>query len=210
MPNFANGKIYSIRSHQTEQIYVGSTTQPLSVRFGGHKRSKPCSSSQILQYPDAYIELIEEFACENKMQLNRREGELIRTMNCVNRNIAGRTDAEYRNERKEHISEQSKQYHVDNKEHRNEQSKQYRQNNKEHLNEQMKQYYQDNKEHLNEQMKQYRIDNIQTIKAKQHQKHNCCCGGRYTNAGKSGHFKTTHHIEFVNQFHNRLRTLLHA
>ena len=61
-PNFANGKIYSIRSHQTEKIYIGSTTQSLAVRFGGHKRQN-CSSQQILQFDDAYIELIENYPC---------------------------------------------------------------------------------------------------------------------------------------------------
>ncbi len=73
-PNFQNGKIYAIRSHQTDKVYIGSTTQPLSVRFGEHKRMN-CSSREIMKFEDCYIELLEEFACENKMQLNRREGE---------------------------------------------------------------------------------------------------------------------------------------
>ena len=109
--NFANSKVYAIRSHQTDKIYIGSTTQTLSRRLSMHKSGKPCSSSQILQYPDCYIELLESYACANKNELNRREGELIRTMDCVNKNIAGRTDAEYRNEHKN----EKHQYYVDNK-----------------------------------------------------------------------------------------------
>ncbi len=37
MPNYANGKIYTIRFHNSNEIYIGSTTQSLPVRFGGHK-----------------------------------------------------------------------------------------------------------------------------------------------------------------------------
>ena len=36
MVNFANSKIYAIRSHQTEKIYIGSTTQSLSRRLSEH------------------------------------------------------------------------------------------------------------------------------------------------------------------------------
>ena len=113
--NFANGKVYAIRSHQTPQIYIGSTTQSLSRRFSKHKSGKPCSSSQILQYPDCYIELLEEFPCANKMQLHRREGELIRTTDCVNKRIAGRTQSEHRIDNKDYMFERDKQYREDNK-----------------------------------------------------------------------------------------------
>jgi hypothetical protein len=126
-PNFQNGKIYAIRSHQTDKIYIGSTTQTLAVRFGGHKKNMDCSSIQILAFGDAYIELLEEFPCVNKMQLNKREGHLIRTMNCVNKLIAGRTKPEhykdnkeefkrYREEHKDEFKRYYKQYKIDNKE----------------------------------------------------------------------------------------------
>jgi hypothetical protein len=112
-PNFQNGKIYAIRSHQTDKIYIGSTTQPLSVRFGGHKRT-PCSSREILQFDDCYIELLEEFPCENKMQLTKREGLLIRSMDCVNKQIPNRTKAEHYQDNKEHFLQYKHQYYVDN------------------------------------------------------------------------------------------------
>ena len=110
-PNFANGKIYSIRSHQTDKIYIGSTTQSLAVRLGGHKRMD-CSSKEILLFDDAYIELIELFPCASKMALNLREGEIIRERVCVNKQIAGRTKTEWHEDNKENI----KQYRQDNKE----------------------------------------------------------------------------------------------
>ena len=123
MPNFANAKIYAIRSHQTQQIYIGSTTQPLYKRFSKHK-TMYCSSKEIMKYQDCYIELLENYACVDKNELNRREGELIRSMDCVNKNIAGRTDAEWREEHKTEINEKQKQYYVDNNQEILEHSKQ--------------------------------------------------------------------------------------
>ena len=151
-----------------------------------------CSSREILQHPDAYIELLENYPCADKNELNRREGHFIRTMLCVNKRIAGRTLAEYLDEHKDEKQQYNTQYRIDNNETIKEQQKQYRQNNKEHRNGQMKQWYQNNKE---------------TIKAKQNQKHKCCCGGNYTHGNKQRHFKTAHHVEFVHRFYNRLQAL---
>jgi hypothetical protein len=178
-PNFANAKIYAIRSHQTEQIYIGSTTQPLYKRFSKHK-TMYCSSKEIMKFEDCYIELLQEFPCANKMQLNRREGELIRSMDCINKNIAGRTDAEYRDEHKT-------------------ESKQYRDEHKEQTEQYDKQRYQDNKQAINEKTKRYYQDNKQEINEKQNQKYNCACGGKYRNNNKQQHFKTTKHLEFIRQ-----------
>jgi hypothetical protein len=67
---------------------------------------------------DAYIELIENHACDNKEQLERREGQIMRTMDCVNTQLPGRTRQEYREEHKEAISAREKEYREKNKERR--------------------------------------------------------------------------------------------
>jgi len=139
--DYKNGKIYTIRSHQTDQFYIGSTTQPLSKRFNCQKsRYKRyllqldhyISSFEILKHEDAYIELLEEFPCENKEQLCKREGELIRDNNCVNKRIEGSTRQEinkrYNNKLK--MKEYQKKYREDNKEKIKEYQKQYRDRNK--------------------------------------------------------------------------------
>jgi hypothetical protein len=105
MPDYSKGKIYSIRSPNTEEIYIGSTVQPLTMRFHGHlghykmyldKRNNFTSSFKILEKGDAYIELIENFPCNSKEELNKREGEVQREYkNRVNKNIAGRTTKEF-------------------------------------------------------------------------------------------------------------------
>jgi len=56
----------------------------------------------MLDYPDYYIELIELCPCGSKMELGRREGEIMRTFeNRVNVRIEGRTDAQYRVDHRE-------------------------------------------------------------------------------------------------------------
>lgn len=98
MSNYQNGQIYSIRSHiRPDLVYVGATCRRLSERFGKHKvSSNRTTSKQIIDLDDAYIELIENHACDSKEKLNKREGEFIRSMDCVNKVVAGRTVKEYR------------------------------------------------------------------------------------------------------------------
>ena len=85
-----NGKVYAIRSHQTDKIYIGSTTQLLCKRLGDHKANYKqflitekmhMSSVELLKYDDAYIELISEHNNITKEMLRKFEGENIRKFN---------------------------------------------------------------------------------------------------------------------------------
>jgi hypothetical protein len=106
---------------------------------------------EIFKFGDAYIELIEEGDFESKQALQKREGELIRTMKCVNKRVAGRDCSEYYQEHKE----ERKQYYNDNLEKRKEQMKQYDLKHAEERKETNKQYYQINKEKLKQYHKEY-------------------------------------------------------
>ncbi len=136
--------IYTIRSPHTENYYIGSTTQILCKRFSDHNMhykaylkgtSNFMTSFKIIELGDAYIELLEEINCDNKTQLEKREGEFIRIHknNCVNKRIEGRTKKEYRIDnvekskayREAHIDKEI-QYRIDNKDKIKKQSKQYR------------------------------------------------------------------------------------
>ena len=191
--NYKNGKIYSIRSHQTDEIYIGSTTISLSQRLSKHKnnykryladKNNYITSFKILENDDAYIELVEEFPCDSRMQLCKREGEIIRaTENCVNRCIAGRTGKEYREENKERIKEYLKQYDISNKDKLNEYRKQYREANKDKI----KEYH-----------KKYRVANKDKINKQQSQRTSCDCGGRYRRGDKSSHERTLKHQAYLN------------
>ena len=114
--DYKNGKVYTIRSHQTDAIYVGSTCSPLHKRFSHHKTSSnKTSSKQIIDLGDAYIELYEEFPCDNVHQLRKREGEVIRSMNCVNRYVAGNYTNEWGEDNKEFMSKYNKKKYQNNK-----------------------------------------------------------------------------------------------
>jgi hypothetical protein len=99
------------------------------------KRGRIISSTQLTEHPDAYIELIEEYPCDTKEQLNRREGEIIRaTPTAVNRQIAGRTEKEkahdYYMAHKEAVDEKNRLWQINNREKRAEHTRAYRERKK--------------------------------------------------------------------------------
>ena len=116
MPNYQNAKIYKLWCHETDEIYIGSTTNLLSKRLKQHKYPNYTASSRILfeKSNNVMIELIENYPCENKDQLNKREGELIRELDCVNKLIAGRTNQQYYQDNRDKIIEYQKQYRQEN------------------------------------------------------------------------------------------------
>ena len=170
--NYQNGKIYTIRSYQTDNVYYGSTTQPLNVRLSKHKghynryqneKYRYVTSFEIIKYKDCYIQLLENYPCNSKAELEKREAEFIRENNCVNKYIPCRS---------------SKQYYLDNKD----KIKQYREDNKDKIHKRHKQYYENNK------------DKIQSSKNRQC---DCSCGGNYTSVNKARHMKTKKHITYI-------------
>ena len=119
-PNkYANGKIYTIRSHQTNKYYIGSTCDSLSKRLYKHRSNNKkyenglynyVSSNIITQYDDNYIELLELFPCNSKEELTAREGQLIRLYknDLVNIKIEGRTPREYRHDNRDMLLNKKK------------------------------------------------------------------------------------------------------
>ena len=208
MTKYQQGKIYCIKSPHTSNIYIGSTIQPLSYRMSLHnyhyrKHTKGeysnLSSFDIIKFGDAYIELIENFPCANKEELEKREGEIIReSPNSINNNIAGRTKQQYYEDNKESILERHKQYYEDNKESIREHSKQYYEDNKESIREYAKQYYevklyyQKNKIKFKNNLKQW-IEKNKAIRV-------CICGKSYNYGHKQtreNHYKTQKHTSYV-------------
>ena len=192
MVNYANGKIYCIRSYQTNDIYIGSTCQPLSRRMTDHRndykrytegnRKNSITSFDILKYGDAYIELIELYHCNQKCELLKREGEIIRDRKCVNKVVPGRTGKQYYQDNKDGIKQYYKQY-----------CKQYYQNNKNKIKQKKNQYYHDNKQYW----KQYYQNNKDKIEQKYKQKITCECGSVIRKRNKLLHLKTKKHKDFI-------------
>ena len=132
MSKYSQGKIYKLTSSQTDKVYIGSTIKSLNDRFSGHKyhykswlksQVNKITSCDLLQYTDVKIELIKEFPCESRKELEKEEGKMILDNNCVNKEIAGRTRKEYRDDNKDKIKIQMKEYRAVNKNKINEQSK---------------------------------------------------------------------------------------
>ena len=206
MPNYSKGKIYSIRFHNDPKlIYIGSTIDLLSKRFHSHKRNKDCSYYQYIQehydsdFSNSYIELIENYECKDKAELNKKEGEFIRqykedeNYQVINKNIAGRTMKEYCNDNKDNIKEQKKEYYENNKDKLKEKNKEWRENNKDKIKEKNKEYQKENQEEIKEYKKKYKKEN----KDKINEKFNCLCGGCYIFNNKAQHNKSKRHQEFI-------------
>ena len=122
---FNKSMIYTIRSPHTDKYYIGSTTQKLCKRFVDHKMHYNqylkgnvylVTSVKILELGDAYIELLEEINCDNRYQLEKREGELIREHkeHCVNKHIPCRTNKQWEQDNHVKRSVQKKEYRLIN------------------------------------------------------------------------------------------------
>ena len=94
--NYQDSKIYRILCDEVDEVYVGSTTRPLCMRFAEHRHDyrkiqegkrlrRKSTVCKILQHPSARIELVEAFPCNTREELNTRESQVIRRTKCVNR-----------------------------------------------------------------------------------------------------------------------------
>ena len=164
---FKNGKIYTLRNKNDDTlIYVGSTIQPLYKRYASHKAKAKTAKDEKdknanmklyikmneTDYNDWYIELYEDFPCECKEQLNKREGEIIREIGTLNKNIPGTT-----------IKEQDKKKYEKNKEKIAIRQKEYNIKNKERIKEIQHEKYEKYKEKYKEKIKEYYIKNKERI-----------------------------------------------
>jgi hypothetical protein len=206
MPDYSKGVIYTVRSRSREDlVYVGSTTQTLAKRLGGHRsdfrgwkktgKGGHVSSFDILEIGDEYIELLIECPCENVQQLRRHEGELIRSMECVNKCVAGRTLAEWCEDNRE----QMREYRTANREQIAEQQRGYRTANREQIAEQQRGYKEANREYIAEQQRMYReyqADNSEQIAAWKRERIVCECGTSIQQCSKARHQRTKKHREW--------------
>lgn len=128
MVDYSKGKIYKIWDNSYTMCYVGSTTQPLSKRMVKHrcdykrylqkKRRDPISVFKIFKefgIENCKIELVEDFPCESKEELKAREGQRQKECECVNKLIAGRSQKECYEDKKDERLKHMKEYRDKNK-----------------------------------------------------------------------------------------------
>jgi hypothetical protein len=189
MRDYSKGKIYTVRCRTDDTlIYVGSTIETLSKRWGGHKGDSKRSNMLLYQaingdWDNWYIELYELYPCNSREELVRKEGKIIRLMGTLNFVIAGRTLNEYNEDNKEKRAEYFKKYNEDNKEKRAEYLKKYNEDNKEHRIEVCKKWVKNNREYINE---------------KRNQKMTCSCGCIINISSKGRHEKRKIHLDKIN------------
>ena len=191
---YNNAKIYQIVPinvvDETDR-YIGSTCRNLEHRLRQHLYHYNKFLNGKYEFITSFllfekygingckIELIEIFACSSNKELQKREGVIIKSNKCINKNIPGRTSSEYYIDNKEEINENQKLYYIDNKE---------------KISEYKKLYYIDNKEEISENKKLFYIENKEKI----NHPNTCICGGNYTTSHKSRHLKSIKHTNYIN------------
>ena len=188
---YQNGKIYKIVDVGYNSCYIGSTCESLSQRMARHRNkylygSERDKGRRINSLFDEFgvenckIELVEEYPCNNKMELLRQEGHHIRENECVNKIVSGRTNKEYRDEFKEHLQKKAKEHYYDNWEYKQQQKKVYKDLNKDKIKQISKDYWERKREELLE-------------------KKICECGKIYTLQHKKRHEKSQKHQNYLKQ-----------
>ena len=169
MPDYSLGKIYMIYPKVDDadegDVYYGSTTVTLARRMSEHRtkteRKNNCSSKLLFDkygVENCFIELVEEYPCETREHLNKKEGEYIRANKCVNKEVAGRTRKEWLCDNSDKLKEYKKQYYIENSD---------------KMKEKHKEWLCDNSDKVKEYKKQYRIENRDKINEGKKQKANC-------------------------------------
>jgi hypothetical protein len=187
-------------NYENDDIYIGSTTEPtLARRLAEHVSNYKSYLDGKRNYVTSYkviasgsydIQLVEAYPCNNKMELHAREGHWIKQMECVNKNVAGRTKKEYREDNKDIIRENKRKYNEENRD----KIKEYRKANKEANAKYQKEYREENRDKI----KEYREQNKDVTYEKKNKKHTCLCGGKYTHCHESLHMRTKKHINYIN------------
>tara|TARA_R100000951_G_C2531902_1_gene146640 strand:+ start:115 stop:588 length:474 start_codon:yes stop_codon:yes gene_type:complete len=119
MVNYENSKIYKLTNTNTKQLYIGSTTRDLQIRYIEHKSlyttgktDKGKSYLLFNETDNVIIELVENYPCKNKKELSIRERYYINSFDCVNLVHPTRTGKEYYEETKKALNN----YHNNKKE----------------------------------------------------------------------------------------------
>lgn len=184
MVNYQLGKIYKIVGNGL--VYIGSTCEPTLARrlaghVGGYKefmkgRGKFVSSYKIIESGDYEIVLIENYPCENKDELHKRERYYKETVNCVNIVSPFGTDIDK-------YKETNRKYNASRKVEK-------------------QQWYDKNKftpkmiESNHRRTKKYHESHKDQIKAKRCSNHKCGCGAQFNHSNITRHKKTALHQKY--------------
>ena len=135
---YHNTKIYKITDNTHNEQYMGSTVDTLSSRMSSHrsnykrwKRGEAKFYTLFLLFDKYGVEnckiyLVEHFPCENIDEKAAREGYWIKTEDCINKKVEGRSAQEHYRDNRDHILEKHQQWYSQNKDKVNERRRAYR------------------------------------------------------------------------------------
>ena len=203
---YQNGKIYKLWSLETDEIYVGSTCCPLhkrmfkhrqSFRFGTRSHYKLYREMERLGETSFRIELIEDYPCDSRDELLKREGYWIRELKAtLNMVMAGRSKKEYYLEHIDEVKEYKRNWQEENKDRLKQKHSEYYQKHKQEILARVKEYTESHYEDRKQYTKQYREGNKEKIQAHKSEAHLCTiCGSTYTNCHKARHERTKKHLQ---------------
>ena len=171
MVNYNNGKIYKIEpicDHDEGEIYIGSTTkQYLSQRMENHR-------SKYKQWKNGKYNKFQVFEIFDKYGVSNCQIVLIETVNAESKDELLAREKHYIKSLKcvnKYIPGQTK----------------------EEIKLKEKEYRENHKEEINLKAKKYREVNLE----KNYAKNVCLCGGSYTHAHQSDHFKSIKHQNYL-------------
>ena len=121
MRDYSKAKIYKlINDDLPDKVYYGSTIQKyLCNRLTTHKRDskkETMTSSELFKTGKVKIILVENYPCNSKEELYKRERFYIENNECINKVIPTRTRKEHYQDNKEEIIKKCKEWREKNKE----------------------------------------------------------------------------------------------
>jgi hypothetical protein len=135
-----DGIIYIIKDNTGKHNpYIGSTMRKLKTRISQHissfnrwKRTgcNGCRSYLILNEGDYSFDILERVKVKDIKELRILEGKYQKCRDCINRNIAGRTKAQYYRDNREDKLRYQKEYNKKNKVKYDAYQKKYRERNR--------------------------------------------------------------------------------
>jgi hypothetical protein len=163
--DYQEGKIYKLQCNDGH-YYIGSTIESLLNRFRRHKTASNTQTSNaykhinIIGWDNVIIELIEDYSCESKTDLIKKEDEYIKKHiedpMCLNEHRSYLTVDEDK--------QKKKQYYEEHKQETLEYQQQYREANKEKIQEYFVNYRQEHAEKRREYSKKYVEKNKENVK----------------------------------------------
>jgi hypothetical protein len=207
--------------HQNDLLYIGHSLN-FQHRKNGHKttcfnETNKDHNMQFYQYiRDNNIEWdslrweVEKYPCKDEFEALREEGRRQKKDSpLTNKNIAGRSTKEYREDHPEWYKEYNKNYYKDNAEEIKQNVKEYRENNIEKVKKTQKVYRENNKEYLSSYQANWREENqdrkkesdkiyYDKNKEKNKEKYTCECGSILARHSKYLHEKGQKHQDYMN------------